>query len=120
MMMMMISGGFSYRGFSCSYILCSYFGCVPLIIRYNIHISPVLMTRYAFTKYAINIIVVIVNMNLIIRSGIIEAPMWSQIQRLLSHQWEGQGLSNTRSLYMHDIDDRDNDDNMIMMMTISC
>ena len=86
-MMMTITGGFS-----CSYILCSYFGCVPLIIRYNIHISPVLMTRYAFTKYAINIIVVIVNMNLIIRSGIIEAPMWSQIQRLLSHQWEGQGL----------------------------
>ena len=29
MMMMMISGGFSYGGFSCSYILRSYFGCMP-------------------------------------------------------------------------------------------
>ena len=29
MMMMTISGGFGYGGFSCSYILRSYFGCVP-------------------------------------------------------------------------------------------
>ena len=29
MMMMMISGGFSYGGLSYSYILRSYFGCMP-------------------------------------------------------------------------------------------
>ena len=29
-MMMMISGGFSFVGFSKSYILRSYFGCMPL------------------------------------------------------------------------------------------